>query len=185
MNVKKWGDFMDIDLKNLSIIVGVVSTIIGLAYKLMPRASDNIKKELELLKMAKDTGVNHLPILRHLNSRIHEEYVNETISLKKKIDVRLGNILFISIIMIAIFGIIGYFVGFILSAILSFSEQTHEYIVLGFASVGLVGGILGGLSQATDDLNSMQKEIDDRIQSVVENDKHELSKGNDKPTIIT
>jgi hypothetical protein len=167
---------MDFDLKSVSVLIGVASAIVGLAFKLMPRSSDRLKRDLELLKLAHDAKANHLPLQRHVDAQINEEYLREGLSLTRKFDIITGQVLFAAMISTFSFAIVGLVVAYGSFLLFSLTEQTTGLIAAGFAAFGLFGGILVGMTESQKAIAEARTEIEERERIAIEEDQEVLRK---------
>lgn len=174
---------MDIDFKTISVVVGIASTSLGILYRVTPKRSDRIKKNLELLKLAKETEANHLPLLRHVNTIIHNEYVHEEVSLKERFGIRIKHVAFAAMLSIAFLGLLGVIVSSVAQAAFGLTDETAQKILAVFITFGVASGLFGGLPEADKELEEIKNAVDERIRNTVEADEKAL-KGEEKGEII-
>lgn len=174
---------MDIDYKNISLVVGAASALLGLLYKLLPNRSDRLKKDMELLKLAKETEANHLPLLRRVNSQIYEEYVHEELGRKEKVEIIFKNVSGAVYLSVAFLGLFGVVVSSIARAIFELTDEKAGLIIGTFVGLGVLTGFYGGFSDANKEIEVLENEIDKRVRERVEKDELEL-KEDEKNAII-
>jgi hypothetical protein len=165
---------MDLDLKSVSVLLGIASTVATLAFKLMPRSADRLKRDLELLKLAREANANHLPLQRHVDAQILEEYVRAGLSLRRRLDILFGNLLFAMLILVPIMTIVGLAVAFGAGLLFSLSEDTTSQVVLAFVGLGAIAGLLGGITEAHRDTDEVLREIQERERLAIEEDQETL-----------
>jgi hypothetical protein len=166
---------LEFSLKNISIAITIISALIGIVYKLIPRSSDRLKKDLELLKLAKETEVNHLPLERHINHRINEDYVRTNISIKQYLDIYFGKISLSIMLMVLVFLFLGLVVSYLLKVTTLVTPDTAENIIIGFLAFGVLGGVMEGQRQANETIKDIKKEMEARVSSIIEEDEKSLN----------
>lgn len=175
---------MDIDFKTISVVVGIASASLGLLYRIIPKRYDRLKKNLELLKLAKEAEVNYLPLLRHVNSIIHEKYVHKELSLYEKSELVLSHIILGVAISLAFFGLVGFVVSWLTQVAFELTEEKAEYILAGFCALGVLVGIGGGISGSKEKLKELGYNIEEKTKGIVEQDKKDLKGGNESEIIL-
>lgn len=165
---------MDLDLKSVSAFIAIASAVVGLAFKLMPRSSDRLKRDLKLLKLTREAEANYLPLQRRVDAQIHEEYVKEEIGINRRADIYFGNIFFVVLIVTPILSAAGLAIAFCAKLIFAISDDTTIYILGGFAALGLMGGISTGITLANEEFDKIREEIGMREQITVRKDEETL-----------
>jgi hypothetical protein len=64
-------EIMNFDLKSVSVAIGIASAAVTLAFRLRPRFSNRLKRDLELLKLTREAQANYLPLQRRVDAQIH------------------------------------------------------------------------------------------------------------------
>jgi VIT1/CCC1 family predicted Fe2+/Mn2+ transporter len=165
---------MEFDLKTASVLIGTASAAVGLAFKLMPRSSDRLKRDLELLKLTREAKANHLPLQRRIDAQINEEYVKQGIGFSRYIDIVSGELFFAIVLSTGITSIIGAVIALGSLLIVSPSDNTAAYIFIGFAMLGLVVGLIGGMSDADKRIAQLRNEINERERLTLSEDEEVL-----------
>ncbi|MGJ4914399.1 hypothetical protein [Bradyrhizobium oligotrophicum] len=165
---------MNFDLQTFSVLTGVASAVVGLAYKLMPRSVDRLKRDLELLKLAREAKANFLPLQRHVDAQINEAYLSKGVGFKRSFDIAFGNVVFAIMITTPITGIIGAGIAFGSKYLFALSDNAVNSIGVGFLMLGILGGIIGGGDLAKKDLADARKEIEERERMLAAADEEEL-----------
>lgn len=165
---------MDFGLKTVSVLIGVASATVTLAFKLMPRSADRLKRDLELLKLARDAKANFLPLQRHVDAQIYEEYLKEGIGFRRYFDIVFGNFAFAIILSVGTVGGIGTAIAFASKFLFALSDNTAGYIVAGFVTLGVLIGLAGGSDFAKKELTEARKEIEERQKMTASGDEEAL-----------
>lgn len=165
---------MNFDLQTVSVLIGVASAAVTLAFRLMPRSADRLKRDLELLKLAREAKASFLPLQRHVDAQIHEEYLSERLSFRRSFDIVFGNVAFAATISIGTLGAFGAAVAFGSKFLFSLADSTAGYILAGFVIVGVLMGLAGGSESASKELAEARKEIEDREKLLVSGDEETL-----------
>ncbi|MFN6569891.1 hypothetical protein [Dendronalium sp. ChiSLP03b] len=174
---------MDIDYRAISLIVSSLAALLGLLYQVLLGQSNQLKRELELLKLAKEAEANYLPLLRSVNSQIHKGYVHEELKLRKRVEIYLENLSSAILLSTFSFGLIGFIVSWTAQAIFKLKNEEFGSILASFAVLGLVVGIFGGFSDAETEIKVFKDEINKKIKETVEKDESEI-KGSAESSII-
>lgn len=165
---------MNFELQTLSVLIGVASAVVTLGYKLMPRSFDRLKRDLELLKLAREAKANFLPLQRHVDAQINEEYLSKGVGFRRSFDIAFGNLAFAMMIMTAIFGAVGAGIAFGSKHLFALSDNVVNFIGAGFLMFGVLGGIIGGADFAKKELAEARKEIEERERLLAAADEEEL-----------
>ncbi|EIX4885691.1 hypothetical protein MDT45_004602, partial [Vibrio vulnificus] len=64
----------------IATLIGIISTVVTLALRFMPRESDRLKHNMELLKLAKESDVDHIPIAREVEVQIQNLFIGVAVS---------------------------------------------------------------------------------------------------------
>lgn len=166
---------MDLDPKSLVVLVGTATMAAAVAYRLMPRSTDRLRRDLELLRLARGTRVNHLALQRHVDAQIQEAYLKAGLSLKRKLDIVFGELFFAAMLSTAVMALVGVAVAFGARSLFALDDVALGRVLAGFAALGLLLGLTGGTSEARKSLDAAQREIRKRQQYAVELEQTTLS----------
>jgi hypothetical protein len=161
---------MDLDPKSLTVLLGITSTVVAVAYRFMPRATDRLRRDLELLRLARGAKVNHLALQRHVDAQIHETYVKAGLSLKRKIDIVFGELFFAVLLSTAIMAMLGVAVAYGAKQALPLDDAAIGRVLTGFVAIGLLVGLTGGSSEARKSLDEARREMQKRQRMALELD---------------
>lgn len=167
------GGYVDFDAKTVSVVVGIASSLVALGVKLFPKASDRLKRDLELLKLARESKANYLPIQRHVDAQINDHYMNARLGFRHKVETVFPMAFFGALVCTPLFGLIGLGIAYV-ARVASVGEPAASAIVTALAALGLFGGLAGGSSLAGRELEKEQREAEDRIRSQIEDDRNAL-----------
>jgi hypothetical protein len=173
---------MDFDPKTLLVLLGISSAVVAVAYMFMPRSTDRLRRDLELLRLARGAKVNHLALQRHVDAQIHEAYVKAGLSLKRKIDIVFGELFFAVLLSTAAMAMIGVVVAYGAKQMFALDDAALGRVLSGFAALGLLAGLTGGSSEARKSLDEAHREMRKRQRIAVELGQgglREASTGND------
>jgi hypothetical protein len=162
---------MDVDLKTISVLLGIASSVVALAFKLLPRSSDRLKRDLELLKLARDAKANHLPLQRHVDAQIIDSYVCVRLGAKYELGTRSTYVAFGVMLCGAVMGIVGTAVAYGAQLFLLIDEATFGKVLGSFVGCGAVAGVIGGLSMAREELQRERRELEEVQRRMIEEDK--------------
>ncbi|HDY8011854.1 TPA: hypothetical protein ACGUOU_004553 [Vibrio vulnificus] len=142
---------MELDLKGwltlIATFIGIISTIITLALRFMPRESDKLKHNLELLKLAKESEINHLPIAREVEAQIQNLFIDVPVS---RLKIYRTQILLFTMICFLIAVITGTGTSYIATIFFGMSENDADHLVSQFVVAGIIGGISFGLMSGSE-----------------------------------
>jgi len=150
---------MDLDPKSIVVLVGTATMAAAVAYRLMPRSTDRLRRDLELLRLARGTRVNHLALQRHVDAQIQETYVRASLGLKRKLDIVFGELFFAAMLGTAVMALVGVLVAFGARSVVPLDDVALGRMLTGFATLGLLIGLAGGMSEARKSLDAAEKEI--------------------------
>jgi hypothetical protein len=159
---------MDFDPKTLVVLLGISSAVVALAYRFMPRATDRLRRDLELLRLARGAKVNHLALQRHVDAQIHETYVKAGLSLKRKVDIVFGELFFATLLSTAVMAMIGVAVAYGAKQALPLDDAAVGRVLTGFVAIGLLVGLTGGSSEARKSLDEARREMRKRQRMAVD-----------------
>jgi hypothetical protein len=159
---------MDLDPKSIVVLVGTATMAAAVAYRLMPRSTDRLRRDLELLRLARGARVNHHALQRHVDAQIQEAYVRAGLSLKRKLDIVFGELFFAAMLGTAVMALIGVIIAFGARSVFPLDDVALGRMLTGFAALGLLIGLTGGTSEARKSLDAAQKEIRKRQQYALE-----------------
>lgn len=159
---------MEFDPKSLSVMLGIVSALVAVAYRFMPRATDRLRRDLELLRLARGAKVNHRALQRHVDAQIHETYVKAGLSLKRKIDIVFGEVFFAVLLSTAVMAMLGVAVAYGAKQFFALDDVALGRVLSGFAALGLLAGLTGGSSEARKSLDEAHREMRKRQQIAIE-----------------
>lgn len=159
---------MDLDPKSIVVLVGTATMAAAVAYRLMPRSTDRLRRDLELLRLARGTRVNHVALQRHVDAQIEETYVRAGLGLKRKLDIVFGELFFAAMLGTAVMALIGVLVAFGARSVITLDDVALGRMLTGFATLGLLLGLAGGMSEARKSLDAAEKEIRKRRQYALE-----------------
>ena len=150
---------MELDPKSLTALLGITSIVVAVAYRLMPRSTDRLRRDLELLRLARGARVDHLALQRHVDAQIHETYVKAGLSLKRKIDIVFGELFFAVLLSTAGMAMLGFAVAFGAKEFFALDDVAVGRMLSGFAVLGLLVGLTGGSSEARNSLAEARREM--------------------------
>ena len=150
---------MDLDPKSLTALLGITSIVVAVAYRFMPRSTDRLRRDLELLRLARGAKVDHLALQRHVDAQIHEAYVKAGLSLKRKIDIVFGELFFAVLLCTAVMAMLGVAVAFGAKEFFALDDVALGRVLSGFAALGLLVGLTGGSSEARKSLAQARREM--------------------------
>lgn len=159
---------MDLDPRSIVVLVGTATMAAAVAYRLMPRSTDRLRRDLELLRLARGAKVNHLALQRHVDAQIQETYVGTGLTLKRKLDIVFGELFFAAMLGTAVMALIGVVLAFGARSVFPLDDVALGRLLTGFAALGLVIGLTGGTSEARKSLDAAQKEMRKRRQYALE-----------------
>ena len=137
---------MEIDLQgwlpSIATLIGIISTVVTLALRFMPRESDRLKHNMELLKLAKESDVNHLPIEREVEVQIQNLFIDVPVNCFK---IYSTQILFFTMVCFLISVITSTGTSYIAVTFFDMSEKDANHVVSQFVIGGIIGGIICGL----------------------------------------
>jgi hypothetical protein len=165
---------MDFDLKTVSVLLAIASAVVTLLLKIAPRSTTRLKRDLELLKLARQAKVNHLPLERHIDAQIRESYLVEKIGFRKSIDVISTDVIFAVILSSWIFCIISLVIGFSLTFAFGLSDDTSRKLYVSILLVGVLVGLFAGISDGKESLAKLGEEIKERERLTIAQDEEEL-----------
>ena len=161
---------MDFEPRTLLVLLGMSSAVVAVAYRLMPRSTDRLRRDLELLRLARGAKVNHLALQRHVDAQIHETYVKAGLSLKRKFDIVFGELFFAILLSTALMAMIGVAVAYGARQALPLDDAAVGRVLTGFVAIGLLVGLTGGSSEARKRLDEARREMRKRQRIALEQD---------------
>lgn len=165
---------MNFDLQSVSVMLGIASAIVGLAFKLMPRASDRLKRDLELLKLAREAKASYLPLQRHVDAQINEAYLKKGLSLGQRSDIFFGQFFFSLLMSTFLMAMIGVAVAYGSGFLLSLAEESVGRVLGSFVAFGVFVGVVGGIKEAQQAINEARSEVEERERIAIQEDQEAL-----------
>lgn len=161
---------MDFDLKTISVVLGIASSFVALAYKLKPNPSARLKRDLELLKLARETKANYFALQRHVDAQIRNEFVVRGLNRRKRFELYYGELSFSAILGVVTFGFLGSLTALAAKAIFSIEDTTAAIIIGTAAVLGLLGGISHGSEVGGNRVRDAEREVAENEMELIESD---------------
>ncbi len=128
--------------------VAVLSTAVAatsLLYKFFPRKIDQLKSDLELLKLAKETGALHAPIQQRVDAQLLEIYIPDQ---TRYWNVWTANVFFFGFLAGGFFAVVGGLIALVARFAFHASDKTSSLIFLSSFLLGALIGVAGGTKEA-------------------------------------
>ena len=161
---------MDLDLKFISAALGIASSVVAIAYKLKSNPAARLKRDLELLKLARETKTNYFALQRHVDTQITNAYVMRGLDLRMRLELYYGELFFSVLFGVMTFGFLGSLLALGAKALFSVQDSTAGATILVAGGVGLFGGISHGSKEGANRVGDALREAETRAKELVETD---------------
>lgn len=166
---------MEIDLKAVSVALGIASSAVALAYRLKPNPASRLKRDLELLKLARETQANYFALQRHVDAQMQGQYVVRSLSRQKKFDLYFKELCFWPLFGAIIFGFIGSLVALAAKAVFSADDKTTAAIIIVGGALGLMSGISIGATKGSEQVRTTEQEVESKADEIISSDEAAIS----------
>jgi hypothetical protein len=167
---------VELDVKNISILVGIASAVLTIVLKFMPRPSDQLKHDLELLKLAREARANYLPLQRSVDAQVRQIYMNTEIGIKRYFEELWLGLFFSTTFFLIVSGIFGAITTYILKLLFSIPDERADNILLWFLVIGIGLGISSGVGLARKWIDEVREELKQREQAAAMGDEEVLQR---------
>lgn len=161
---------MDFDIKAVSVVLGIASSIIALLYKIKPNPAASLKRDLELLKLAQETKASYFALQRHIDAQIIDQYIVRDLGRRRKFELYAGEIFTWIVFGIIILGFFGSLAALAARAILSIEDTTAEIITFVGAGFGLLGGTMNGVEKGSERVREAERDVELRADELAKAD---------------